>query len=187
MNSNFQHGLAAACGCLWLGGCVATEQPQPYALVATYQEADFKPYGAPGPASVSGQAFLKTVGGDVKTCAGNKVGLVPATDYNTEALEHVSAATPISNEDPRAKAFSKSTVCDAEGRFEFDKVAARKWYVITNVSWGVPQVETGLFGPEVVTSQQGGFLLKQLDLKGGANQVLLTDADRVSAGSRPAN
>lgn len=175
---SFTFSAFAMSGSLWLGGCAPAQQPQPYALTATYQDAEFKPYGATGPATVKGQAFLKTVGGDVKTCAGNSVYLMPATVYNTEILEHMSPTTPISNRDPRAHEFTKATVCDADGRFEFDSVAGRKWFVITTVFWGVPQVEDTPFGPTVVTEPQGGRLVQQADLKGGVNQVLLTAVDR---------
>jgi hypothetical protein len=123
-----------------------------------------------------GQAFLKTVGGDVKTCAGNKVYLMPATGYNSEILEHLPS--PFSNRDARGDHFTKSTTCDAEGRFEFDDVYGAKWFVITDVTWGVPQLERGMFGLEVNVEHQGGMLLKPVDLQPGQNQVLLTDADR---------
>lgn len=177
MKMDCRVGAGAACICLCLSGCNAPQQAMPYTLTASFQEAEFKPYAAPGPAQIAGQAFLKTVGGDVKTCAGNRVSLVPATSYNAEALQHASAQ--LSNPDERVKSFTKSTICDAEGRFEIDRLAARKWYVVTNVSWGVPQVEDGMFGPIVVTDQQGGFLMQQIDLKPGKNSIILTDADRI--------
>jgi hypothetical protein len=101
---------------------------------------------------------------------------MPATAYNSEIIEHLPSA--FSNRDARADHFTKSATCDAEGRFEFDSVYSSKWFVVTDVTWGVPQVGEGLFGPEVNVEKQGGMLLKSVDLVPGQNQVLLTDADR---------
>jgi hypothetical protein len=143
--------------------------PQSYTLTEAFREADFAHYVGAGPASLHGQAFLKTVGGDVKTCAGNKVFLMPATPYNTEIIAHASGLTPLANRDANADRFTKSSMCDAEGRFTFDKVPATRWFVVTDVTWGVPtQVET-MFGPIVTTKQQGGELVQSIDLKPGAN------------------
>jgi hypothetical protein len=58
-------------------------QPRPpYALRTPFLDSDFRPWSKPGPAAISGQAFLRTVGGDVKTCAGQDVSLMPGTQYN---------------------------------------------------------------------------------------------------------
>ena len=65
---------------LTLAGCVQSRPP--YALRTPFLDSDFRPWSKPGPAAISGQAFLRTVGGDVKTCAGQDVSLMPGTQYN---------------------------------------------------------------------------------------------------------
>ena len=176
MGLTWRDGLMVSASCVFLCGCAPTAPIQPYVIETAYRDSDFKPYGAPGSATLTGQAFLKTVGGDVKTCAGNKVTLAPATAYNLEALSHLSSL-PVT--DPRAKAAAKTAICDAEGKFEFDSVPPLKWIVVTLVTWGVPQVEDGIFGPVVNTEEQGGALTQIADLKPGHNRVILTDVDRV--------
>jgi len=46
-----------------------------------FSEKELEPYKRTGKAAISGQAFLKTQGGDVKLGAGCKVTLSPATQY----------------------------------------------------------------------------------------------------------
>jgi len=151
-----------------LPGCAPTVQS--YTLTQTYNEAEFTPFAGAGPASLNGQAFLKTVGGDVKTCAGNQVFLVPSTPYNDEVIAHTRVGEPLANRDSRATQFTRVSICDASGKFTFDRIPAKKWYVVTKVTWGVPS-EYGI-------NQQGGEVLQVVDLKNGVNQAILTDADR---------
>ncbi len=155
---------------LLAAGCMAA--PQPYALTQPYNEADFTPYAGVGLATLDGQAFMKTVGGDVKTCAGNKVYLVPATAYSDEVIAHSHrGAPPIANRDARATQFSRTAICDATGKFTFAQVPAKRWYVVATVTWGVA-TENGI-------NPQGGEVLKTVDLKSGQNQIIMTDDDRI--------
>lgn len=64
-------------GLLALSGCAA----QPYTIQTPFNDAEMAWSQSPGTAAIKGQGFLKTVGGDVKTCAGNVVSLVPDTPY----------------------------------------------------------------------------------------------------------
>jgi hypothetical protein len=47
--------------------------PQPYALKTPFDEADFASYGKKGSATLHGQAFLVTNGGEVKKGAGKHI------------------------------------------------------------------------------------------------------------------
>ena len=101
--------------------------------------SDFAAWGGDGPSNLHGQAFLKTVGGDVKTCAGESVLLLPATPYVDELIAKESAGVS-ENADSRLISFSRKTICDAQGNFSFARLPAQRWYVLTEVTWGVPHV-----------------------------------------------
>ena len=151
-----------------LVACTAPSQV-PYALTTPYSEADFRPSGGPGPASVTGPAFMKTVGGEVRTCAGEDVALFPATAYNREIVQSIRQGHEnLSNRNPATDAYVRHATCDAQGNFAFAGVPAGTWFVWGNVNRDVP----GDYG-----GHQGGRLIKEVTVVPGANRVLLTDAD----------
>lgn len=156
-------GLLAA-----LAGCA----PAPHLMNTPFSDAAFAPWAGSGPSSLTGQAFLKTVGGDVKTCAGERVTLIPANTYDNEWVGAASAGHS-THLPPYVGRYFRTTRCDADGRFGFTGLPARRWFVLTVVTWGVPN------GNEFfnTTDTQGGELLRAIDLRPGANQVLLTSAD----------
>ena len=69
-------------GTVGLMGCMT---PMPYEFTTPFSETDFGPWVGGGPANLKGQAFLRTVGGDVKTCAGAMVILFPCEIHRGEA------------------------------------------------------------------------------------------------------
>jgi len=88
---------------------------------------------------LSGQAFMRTVGGDVKTCAGSPVALVPYDSYfSAVAQANVEGYSSITNTDPRANAYVRKTKCDVQGGFSFSNLPTGQWIVVTKVVWGVP-------------------------------------------------
>jgi len=68
--------------------------------------------------TVNGEAFLMTVGGSSRNCAGNKVKLRGIYE-NTQKL------------------YKDSTVCGSDGRFTFNKVPYGKYTIKTRVVWFV--------------------------------------------------
>jgi hypothetical protein len=160
-----RRAAAVALSLAAVGGCMTTA-PEPYSQKVPYREADFKAFAGKGPVSVHGQ----TVGGDVKTCAGNAVKLIPDNAYNEEFIAH-AGHQPVLDHDPGALAFTRNTLCDAQGKFVFDDVPAGNWYVWTTVVWGVPS-ESGI-------SKQGGELLQKASLKPGVAEVILTAGDEL--------
>jgi len=191
-------GLLGACAtnpyrpggamCDGIGACAEPAHKAaagPHAMVTPYSEADFAPWSGSGPATLRGQAFLRTVGGDVKTCAGQDVYLVPGNSYDNEAmLSHGHAVL-----DPAAFHYWRKSICDAQGNFTFTGLPARRWYVGATVKWGVPHIESPGERPGPLTAlilgippapqvdQQGGELLTAVMLEPGENQILLTDRD----------
>lgn len=52
-----------------------------------FQESEYLALPKTGTATIIGQAFLKTRGGDVKTAAGNEILLNPVTSYSLQWYE----------------------------------------------------------------------------------------------------
>jgi hypothetical protein len=153
-----------------------------------FDPSNFTSWSGDGSSNLHGQAFLKTVGGEIKTCAGEDVLLLPATAYVDDLLVKTGAGVSVSP-DSRLMSLSHRTVCDAQGNFSVSRLPAQKWYVLTRVTWGVPHIESpgekpgplaslllGIRAPPAI-DQQGGDLVHSVELNPGDNQVLLTDRD----------
>src|SRR5262245_40298090 len=73
-----------------------------------------------GSAVVSGQAFLKTRGGDVKTAAGEEVYLNPVTSYSEQWYEVAyTGGRALTEADPSYSDYVQTTIADGDGRFSF--------------------------------------------------------------------
>jgi hypothetical protein len=133
--------LIIAC-LMWVSGCATP--PQPVKRAAQFIESEYAPYGLPGTSTITGQAFLKTRGGDVKFGAGNIVALNPVTSYSTEWYEkYVIQGLPISHADPRADKYLWKTIADGNGNFHFSNLPAGDYYLMCSIRWEVPS-EYGL-------------------------------------------
>lgn len=98
---------------------------------------DFAAYEVDGKASLDGEAFGKTEGGEVKTCAGEKVLLAPNTDYDVQVItgwQFLRTDRALQLAGPAAK-YWKETDCDSQGKFTFDDLPAGKWIIITTVKF----------------------------------------------------
>ncbi len=157
---------------LFIAGCVA---PTPYHLTTPFAEGDFQPWAGSGPATLQGQAFLKTVGGDVKTCAGAVVVLIPANAYDRELIQAEKAGYSDVEGAPQTWArYAHQTRYDAQGNFLFADVPALTRIIETSVSWGIP-TESML----VPIDKQGGVLNQEVSLRPGINRAILTAEDEV--------
>src|SRR5690348_10625074 len=106
-------------GPMLLTGCARA----PYTIQAHLDPDELAWANQQGTGTIMGQAFMKTVGGDVKTCAGNTVQLVPASAYTREMTAAARAgASAWANRDPRLTQYIRSTKCDAQGNFSFNAV-----------------------------------------------------------------
>lgn len=83
---------------------------------APFNVSELSSWRGIGAVTFHGQAFLKTVGGDVKICAGSRVVLFPATPYVNELLTKEALGISV-KVDPRLGAYSRTTLCDARGNF----------------------------------------------------------------------
>lgn len=130
----------ATVSCILLAACGPIE---------TYNDADFRdpttPFDAavmksaeePGTATIEGQAFSKTRGGDVKYAAGNTIYLIPLTAYARECYR-LKGTGFITSCDQKLYGHARTAVGDGEGRFRFDHVKPGDWHLATNIVWEVP-------------------------------------------------
>ena len=125
-----------------------------------FNEAEFQPYLRSGTSTITGQAFLKTRGGEVRFAAGNTVNLTPLTSYTRTTLEQVivrgQKAPPA---DPRFPKYVRTTFADGNGNFEFKNVPAGQYLAYVPILWEVPTQygaqQTGGFAYAHVTAKPG--------------------------------
>lgn len=152
---------------LALTSCAVPQQER----VAKYDAAEYARYAGSGSSRITGQAFAKTVGDDVKYAAGNTVWLYPVTSMTTEWYQTaIKGGKPMKAGDQRMMQHSRSTVADGSGNFEFGGLPAGDFYVVTQVTWGVP---TGMqFFP---IQQTGSALHARVHVSDGeSKRVILT-------------
>lgn len=162
--------LIAALAGLALGGCATgPTAPTPQARME-FPLYEYEQLAKAGTASVSGQAFLKTRGGDVKTAAGNEVILNPVTSYSMEwYIKAYTQGALLVMPDPRLVDYQKRTTADGSGRFSFKGVPPGEYFVTAPVTWEAP---TGYRG---ALQLQGGFVTKRLVVKDGESyDVIIT-------------
>jgi hypothetical protein len=141
------------------------------ALSKSFEAAMPLPGGVTGKAKITGQAFLKTRGGEVRVGAGNKVTLVPNDSWCRKVFELSLRGASIENLNAAALGFytknCPSTESDATGSFEFDNVSPGSYTLETEVTWEVP----GTNGME----KTGGRVWKSVSVsEGGTLRVMLT-------------
>tara|TARA_R110002167_G_scaffold243977_3_gene449644 strand:- start:51493 stop:52032 length:540 start_codon:yes stop_codon:yes gene_type:complete len=110
---------------------------------------------------VSGQCFLKTRGGDVKTCAGNKVMLNPISSYSTQFVKAVikqnyGVGVELGLVDNRIYNYLVEVIADGDGRFSFYNVPDGDYYIYSTVTW---EAGTGYNGANQL---QGGWVFKEI-------------------------
>lgn len=166
---------ALLCGALSLAACATVA---PVALTSPYDPAE--QVVAAGPNTISGNAVLRTVGGEVRTCAGFPVKLVPVTAYGSERMQAIYgnlnqgympsyAGKTFTPENPHwENEAGRTETCDSQGNFSFTNIKDGAYYVVTAVMWGVPQ-------SAYYTAQQGGALFQRVTVSGGeTKRVVLT-------------
>lgn len=82
--------MAVALGAVLLSGCVAPSVVSPKkADLPAFPQSEYASIKVDGSETLSGQAFLTTMGGDVKVAAGQDIMLMPKTSY-TDAIYNLS-------------------------------------------------------------------------------------------------
>ncbi|EFW77381.1 hypothetical protein [Pseudomonas savastanoi] len=136
-----------------LGACAIPQQqivPRVPFPVAKYDHL-----AASGTGTLTGQVFMRTVGGDVKYGAGSDVYILPVTSYTNQwYAESYIGGKSLGAPDARAEKGMKVTQADGTGYFKFSDVPPGKYYLSSKVTWQVP-TQYGL-------SLQGGVIAKQV-------------------------
>lgn len=154
-----------------LTGC-ATHK---YTPKAKFDEAATKELLKDGPNSIKGSALIRQGGGGVVTCAGQEIGLAPATLYQQERMFAIygnfdrgynpafgGSQVEFQGEDPEYKYLIKRTTCDAQGFFRFDKIADGDFYVASVILWKVNPY-----------FYEGGSLMQRVTVKGGETKEIV--------------
>lgn len=111
---------------------------RPYQMTTPFNELEFLPYKGDGTATIQGQAFLKTRGGEVRFAAGNPVSLIPMTTYSRELLQALSSGYYNITTDPRWLSYSRQVTADGSGNFEFKNIPAGEYTLECSIFWEVP-------------------------------------------------
>ncbi len=115
-------------------GCAPNSSP-PAPRTATFNSSEYAAYDQTGNGVISGQAFLRTQGGEVRYGAGREVYLHPVTSYSREWWNRfVLGGKRLESGDPRDQAYQRTAVADGEGRFVFADLPAGEYYVASSVS-----------------------------------------------------
>ncbi len=144
-----------------------TPTPTAPVYAATFSADEHAALSQPGTATIRGQAFVKTRGGDVKPCAGEAITLFPGTAYVGEIFGRIERGESLTVPDPRLDTYTKKAIGDGEGRFAFTGIAAGTYYVSCYVNWEVP----GAYG----LSKTGGWAWAKPTVTNGAtSDVVVT-------------
>ena len=124
-----------------------------------------------GTNTIKGSGLIRQQGGGVVTCAGNEVFLIPATAYSTERMKAIYSSAEgglytagqikFEPSPPEYVANMRTTKCDAQGGFVYDRVADGKFYVVSSAVWIVRD------------SRQGGSIMKSATLSGGETKYVV--------------
>ncbi|WP_018061905.1 hypothetical protein [Caulobacter sp. UNC279MFTsu5.1] len=132
--------------------------------------------------TVEGDALLRTVGGNVKTCAGFVAHLIPVRAevragvekaYGSAEAGFLSADRVTGGSGPlesQLLAEGQAVPCDAAGHFRFEGVPDGTYYAQARVQWSVP---TRSWGGRYHLEAEGGFLIQRLTVEGGETKRLV--------------
>lgn len=162
-----------------LTGCATAEAPR--LTIAEPFNAEAGAWASmPGHNTIKGDALLRTRGGDVKTCAGLDVELIPATPYTTEYVtrryggpsggyaDRYSVLRGVYVLAPGFFAQTVKKVCTAQGGFAFEGLADGDYFVTATVTWEVPGADYSL---------QGGEITKRVSVSGGEVKAVTLTAN----------
>lgn len=129
-------------------------------ITSTFIESEYNYINKSGTATIAGQAFVKTLDGNVKKAAGNTVLLYPVTDYTTEIIDiaRFDRVQP-GNLNTKLLQYTRQTTADADGNFQFSNLPAGSFYISCPIYW---QAQNGYS-----ISTQGATVRQQATVKDG--------------------
>lgn len=141
---------------LAMSGCLEHTAMSPAAAPITpFKASDFDWVKKPGSGAISGQAFLKTRGGDVKYGAGNEVMLIPSPGFFAERFLQGLSGSRVVPLTPEEKSYIKTTTADGGGNFEFTNVPSGDYIVACNITWLAGRYYTGGYATANVKLGEG--------------------------------
>ena len=152
-------------------GCVRQPQVINAPPTSQYDNEKAAMFMAEGPNTIRGNAFLKTRGGEVRTCAGNPVLLLPDVQYNRSVLQQSHPSGSRSARQPSVDLgaatsvftqYGRKTTCDSNGEFIFDNVAEGDFIILSRVVWEVPG-----------SGYQGGEMVDYVSTRNKSNQKVI--------------
>jgi hypothetical protein len=163
--------LLTVCIILAITGCALPQVPT-IPISAIFDVAAAKAQLVDGTNTIRGSGFMRQKGGGVVTCAGQPVYLVPATSYATERVRLLYGSTEkgvnsgsrnyrFNPDPPEYRSLTKTSRCDSQGSFVFERVADGDFYINTLVFW------------QVGSSAQGGQLMQRVTVTGGQSVSLV--------------
>lgn len=152
-----------------LGVACVPKQPQVNVAAAPFDAKEVAFIHQDGTNAVRGQAFLRQRGGGIVTCAGREVWLVPEGRHARDRIRAIYGTTQriarnvtdLGPADPEYRSHTRSTVCDAQGNFAFERLADGRYFVVSTVMW------------EVGGARQGGTVMAPVVLGNGEDKRLI--------------
>jgi len=133
-----------------LTGCAVPKQQSKISLVSVFDKDQAERMMIEGTNSIKGSSLMRQVNGGVVSCAGQIVRLLPATPYAIERMRFIYGSDtsgtasamslqtnpePFTNTDLDYQRIGKTTQCDTQGFFKFEKLSDGEFIVITRIFW----------------------------------------------------
>ena len=153
---------------LCLMGCNLAPVSNPIVTTSQFDASEVAYIHDHGANTIKGQAFLRQRNGNVVTCAGHVVLLIPIGTYSAERFGNLYGTTTraaqgiarLDEADPDYARYTRETICNAQGDFQFDNVADGRYFIATRVLW-----ETVGYGGTLLL--QGGPVMTPVHAKDG--------------------
>ncbi len=100
-----------------------------------------------GKSTIKGSAYLRKNSGEIVTCKGLDVGMIPVTPYSSERMQHIYSSTeqgyrafsrgiPEFTQTPdKYEQYVVKRVCDSQGHFTYENVGDGEYFITTSVQW----------------------------------------------------
>jgi hypothetical protein len=177
----------AALTTLALAACMpltAVPHVREVALASRFDPEEIAWANRRGNNKIAGTALLRTVGGEVRTCAAYPATLTPASGYAAERMNYlygntrkgynpidggknvvfVHACAECASDEKEYVRTTRETICDAQGKFEFEDIPNGVYFLTVPVVWQVTPY-----------SREGGYLMQRVRVEAGRTEkVVLT-------------
>lgn len=152
-------------------------------LVSTFNESEFVKLLEPtGKNTIKGSALMRKANGEIVTCAGTKILLLPSVPYSAERVQAIYGnveqgyvplyARPIEfiPENSNYAKSGRETVCNVQGQFIFENVKDGEYFIYSHISW--------MYGYVSYTPQYtGGTIFKKVSVSKGTTADIVLSAN----------